>query len=203
MPRLDRVLTEAARSRRLNPRAVGTADTGPDLRTGLDALEHSAVALRALYRSIADRLRDQAEGEQVYDPDIREVFAVLLDDLALAIRRFGILVRAEADLAAEPHEEELAEALDATREARVRLTELLLVDPRDRPEEWELHGALLAAVERVLNELDLDERRRQRERRMREASASAAAATTAVERLKAATRAVPELPARITRRARR
>lgn len=194
VPRIDRVLTEAAKSRRLNPRAVGTADTGPDLRTGLDALEHSAVALRSLYRSIADRMREQSDDEQLYDPEVREVFAVLLRDLANALRRFGELVRAEADSAGGSREAELAQALDATREARVRLTELLLVDPRDRPDLWELHGALLAAVERVLDELDLDERRRQRERRLRESQQSTAA-TVAVERLKAATRAVvPDRP---------
>ena len=52
---VDRLLTEAEQSRRLNARAVGRPDLGPDVRSGLDALEHSAVVLRALYRSIAEQ----------------------------------------------------------------------------------------------------------------------------------------------------
>ncbi len=132
---VDRVLTEARESRRLNPRAVGTTDTTPDLRSGLDALEHSAVALRAVFRSLGDRESslDPADADPVAqsfdDEDLRGAFAVLMSDLANAIRSFGTLVRAEVDEADQPHADELAAALDAVREARVRLTELLLVDP--------------------------------------------------------------------------
>ncbi|HEX3004331.1 MAG TPA: aromatic acid exporter family protein, partial [Angustibacter sp.] len=55
----DRALQAAGDSRRLNPRAVGTVDTMPVLRSGLDALEHSTVSLRALFRSLADGLPEQ------------------------------------------------------------------------------------------------------------------------------------------------
>ena len=70
--------TEAADSRRLNPRAVGTADTDPRLRSGLDALEHSVVALRALFRSIADGVLDAVGEEAGYTPELLEAFALLL-----------------------------------------------------------------------------------------------------------------------------
>ena len=43
---VDRALVEAEESRRLNVRALGTMDAAPNLRSGLDALEHTTVALR-------------------------------------------------------------------------------------------------------------------------------------------------------------
>jgi hypothetical protein len=54
VPRLEAVLDELDASRRLNPRAIDTITTAPGLRSGLHALEHTALALRALYRLLAD-----------------------------------------------------------------------------------------------------------------------------------------------------
>ncbi len=174
---LDRRLAEGEQSRRLNPRALGQVDAGPDLRSGLNALEHSAVALRALYRSIADRAREQPDGEQVYGAEVRGILGVLLQDIAGAIRAFGALVQAESMLdviapgdepGADVRPDHVQKALDDVREAQVRLTELLLVDPHDQPELWALHGSLLAAVDRVLRELDVERRQRDRARRLQE-----------------------------------
>ena len=46
IPRVGAALLHAEQGRRLNVRAVGTPDVGPGLRQGLEALEHSAVAIR-------------------------------------------------------------------------------------------------------------------------------------------------------------
>ncbi len=181
----DRALQTAADSRRLNPRAVGTVDTMPVLRSGLDALEHTVVALRALFRSIADGLPqeeaqgqpppdDGSDGAQVaappgYDDELRSAFAVLLSDLAGCVRAFGRLVSAEADATEGDAEGALREALDALRETRARVTELLLVDAGSDPGLWQLRGSLLAAVERVLVELDVEERARRRRQWLTEA----------------------------------
>ncbi len=204
LSRVQQVLAEAGRSRRFNPRAIGTADTTPDLRSGLDALEHSAVAMRSVFRSIADRPTaishepGQDPDHDEFGDDLRNAFATVLADLARAVRGFGALVRAEVDHAEEPPTTELAEALDAVREARVRLTELLLVDPHDAPGLWQVHGALLAGVERVLAELDVEERTRRRQRRRREAEALRRPAAQAAERIRSTTRRVvreaPPLP---------
>ncbi|MEJ7742715.1 MAG: hypothetical protein WKF73_09320 [Nocardioidaceae bacterium] len=165
---VDQALVEAEESRRLNVRALGTMDAAPNLRSGLDALEHCTVALRGLCRAVVDQLRTLPDiADRMYSPDTREVFAVLLRDLAAAVEAFGRLVRAEAEGGNSP-DAELAIALDAVGEARVRLTELLMIDPRDAPELWELNGSVLTNVERILREIDLDERARQRERRQRE-----------------------------------
>jgi hypothetical protein len=208
--RVDTALAEAHRSRRLNPRAVGTIDTTPDLRTGLDSLEHSAVALRAVFRSIADRVGALAGDVEIdripdefQDDDLREALGVLMGDLAESVRNFGALVRAEVDAAGEPHNAEVAQALDAVREARVRLTELLLVDPQAAPGQWQLHGSLLAGIERVLAELDVEERARRREQRRREVEAARRPAATAAERLRSTTRRVVHQRPPLTRARRR
>jgi hypothetical protein len=182
----------------------------PDLRSGLDSLEHSAVALRAVFRSIADRVGALASDIQIdrvpdefQDDDLREALGVLMGDLAHGVRNFGALVRAEVDQAGEPHNAELAEALDAVREARVRLTELLLVDPQAAPGQWQLHGSLLAGIERVLAELDVEERARRREQRRREAEAARRPAAFAAERLRSTTRRVVQERPQLARSRRR
>ena len=159
VPAVEQALEDAEQSRRMNARAVGLTETGEGLRTGLDALEHSAVALRALYRSLADGVRDEVEaGDEAgfYDPDVRSVFAVLLLDLAAAIRGFGAFVRGEADDVPMSHPEQLEDSIESVRELRARLTDLLLVDPRADRKLWELHGATLSSIERVLSEIDLE-----------------------------------------------
>lgn len=186
---VDRALVEAEESRRLNVRALGTMDTAPSLRSGLDALEHCTVALRGLCRAVVDQIEAQPDAaDRVYSADVREVFAVLLRDLAAALEAFGRLVRAEAEGASSP-EAELATALETVREARARLTDLLMIDPHDHAQLWELNGTVLSSVERILREIDLDERARQRERRQREWEARPPAAQ-AVDRLRATSRDV-------------
>jgi len=189
---LDALVDQAEESRRLNPRAVGTFDVGADLRNSVDALEHTALSFRTMFRALADRLRDQPPDSQLYEEDVRHAFAVLVSDLARAVRSFGELVRVEADEEGEPRPELLAETLDSVAEARARLTELLLVDPREEPQVWALHGALLASIERVLRELDIQERLRERER-AREQSRAARLRAQSADRLRIASRQVSDV----------
>jgi hypothetical protein len=203
----DAALHAAAESRRLNPRAVGTLDNLPVLRSGLDALEHSAVGLRALLRSIADGVqaaeqaatssadagddvREQAGAPpaEAYDEALRQAFAALLSDLATSVRAFGALVRAEAEGSSAAQEQSAAEALDALRETRARVTELLLVDATSSTRLWELRGSLLMAVERVLRELDVEERARRRARWEEEARGSRRRSQVAAGRLRETSR---------------
>ncbi|MBA2532281.1 MAG: FUSC family protein [Nocardioidaceae bacterium] len=181
--RVDRVLVQAEESRRLNVRALGTLDPTEVLRSGLDALEHSSVALRSLCRAVADRTRAALDDENGYSADIREVFGVLLDDLATAMAAFGRLVREDAEGETRAQGERLTQALEAVREARVRLTELLLIDREGDQRTWELHGVLLANLQRILGEIDVEERVRQRERQ-RQQWAARPPAVQAVDRLR-------------------
>jgi hypothetical protein len=206
----DSALRAAAESRRLNPRAVGTLDNLPVLRSGLDALEHCTVGLRALLRSIADGVQSAeqpgsaagergpggasaastGDGLEAYDEGLRQAFAVLLHDLAQSVRSFGALVRAEAEGDSASQEEAAAHALEALRETRARLTELLLVDAEADTRLWELRGSMLMAVERVLRELDVEERGRRRSRWQEEALGNRRRSQVAAGRLRETSRSI-------------
>ena len=159
----DRALVEFGHSRRQNPRAIRAADTGPILRTGLDALEHSIVALRALFRAMAEGLREEEPlGEQ--NPALYGAIGGLLEDLANSFRAYGALVRADAERRGDGSDTALADALEALNQTRAFLTELLIVDAGSNRDHWMFSGTILASVRRILTELDLEERARQRER---------------------------------------
>jgi hypothetical protein len=198
---IDQILERAKESRRLNPRAAGRPDPGPGLRSGLATLEHCAVALRAFYRSLADRAAEGSDARYLFDRDTSDAFSVLLLELADALRRFGALVRAEAEADDEDVDQGrdpnpgamLMAALDSVQEPRARLADLLAVDPRADPELWEQHGAMLAAVGRVLRELDAEEHARQRKRQERLVEETKG---TVVSRLRTAAKHVAELPFR-------
>jgi uncharacterized membrane protein YccC len=196
--RADRALVEAEERRKFNVRALGTLDVVPSLRGGLDALEHSTVALRGLCRAVVDQLQSAGESTHVYSTDAREALAFLLRELAAAVEAFGNLLRAEAE-GAGPFDDELAAALDTVREARARLTDLLMIDPHADIQLWELNGTVLANVERILREIDLEEHTRRRDRQRREWE-SRPAAVVAVDRLRTTSREVAQRPLRWRRR---
>lgn len=162
VPRIDRALAQAEQSRRLNPRALAHRDTSAVLRGGLESLEHSSVAIRSMFRSIADGVRDHPSTDDDAAGAVRHAFATLLDELADAVQSYGDLVRAEiADTTARA-EDAVATALDMLREARTRLIELRLVEQPEDLATWELNDAILETVERVLVELDIEEQGRRR-----------------------------------------
>ncbi len=78
----------------------------------------------------------------------------LLADLAVVVRAFGALLRAEVEGGAAAEEAALSDALDRLRLDRVSHAEYLLANPREHPDLWELDGALVALVDRMLLELD-------------------------------------------------
>ena len=168
VPGIEQDIADAEQSRQLNLRALGTPRTVSSLRDGLEALEHSLVAVRSMFRSIADGMSADREGEDPYARDVREAFALLLHDLADCFAAYGRMVRAQVDDDPEAEATELATALRALREARARVSEMLLLGPRTDPEFWELNVSLLATVERVLRELDVEEYVRERSEHLAE-----------------------------------
>lgn len=195
VPQIHREVLQAQESRRLNVRALGTRDAAASLRGGLDALENSAVAVRSMFRSVLDGVRTHPRAESELAEELRLAFSVLLHDLATAVRSFGRLVRAEARAMPGEEEAELAEALDALREARARATELLLVDPRDDVALWELNSAMLSTVERLLRELDVEQHVR-----LREQSAGLRRSGQAAARVRTTTRHIVDRPRASLRR---
>jgi uncharacterized protein with von Willebrand factor type A (vWA) domain len=112
------------------------------------------------------------------------------------VHAFGELVRAEVEPTAEAEEAAALAALDAVREARVRVTELQLVDARDDLVTWELNDAILEAVERVLAELDVEEQARRRATRRPVTPDPKAVLKSAQERFRETARHLAEQPLR-------
>ena len=158
------VVTQVKEGRRFNPRALTTADVEPGLREGLDRLEATVLAIRALFTVILAELPREGDDErgEVFDEDARQAFSVVLADVGDCLRAYGRLVHAEAGGAQERAEEALAESLEILRETRAILTELLTSRTEGRVELWLLRGSVLAAVEQVLVQLDLERRARLR-----------------------------------------
>ncbi len=162
VPAAGSALLRAEEGRRLNLRALGSPDTGPGLRQGMEALEHSAVAVRSMFRSFVDAAGARAWTDEDLGPDIRAATSLVLHELGAGMRAFGRLVDAEALTTVRQSErEQLREALDGMLEAQARLIDLVLIDD---PEFTELNVTLLATVRRLLTELDLDQRLRHLDR---------------------------------------
>ncbi|WP_406832040.1 aromatic acid exporter family protein [Pedococcus sp. KACC 23699] len=195
------IVTQVKEGRRFNTRALTTSDVEPGLREGLDRLESSVLAIRALFTVIVAELppdgdsaaNDEAsdhvdddvdvdvdehadeQADDAFDEDARLAFSVVLADVGDCLRAYGRLVHAEAGGAEDRAEEALAESLEILRETRAILTELLTSRPEGRLELWLLRGSVLAAVEQVLVQLDLERRARMRSAWQRPAPIAAVA----------------------------
>jgi hypothetical protein len=159
IPTVGTALIRAEESRRLNLRALGTADTGPGLRHGLEALEHSALALRSMLRSLVEAAEAYEKENTEFSIDQRAALSRLLHDLAAAVRAFGRLIHADAR-PGDPSAElaSLREALTTLQATQARLEERLRNDPRSDTALGVVTVALLATVRRVLQELDVEHR---------------------------------------------
>ena len=180
IPRVGAALLHAEQGRRFNVRAVGTPDVGPGLRQGLEALEHSAVAIRGMFRALVDATYDATWLDDEAAEDVLLGLAQTFREMAAGVDAFGHLVRDEADPAQRIGTADvwaLREALDGLHEARARLDDMLTGELA--AELFELHAAVMQTVKRLLREMDLDERiRRQvqlRPARPRRASSGPAA----------------------------
>jgi hypothetical protein len=140
---------------------VGTADVGPGLRHGIEALEHSALAVRSMFRALADAATatDATWLDEESAEDVLLGLAQTLRELAAGVDAFGELVRLEASPARQMSTADiraLREALGGLPEARARLEDLLPTD--SDPALRELHAAVLATVKRLQQEMDLEQR---------------------------------------------
>ena len=161
IPNVGSALLRAEESRKLNLRALGTADSGPGLRQGMEALEHTAVAVRSMFRAFVEAAQDfEREGREL-PADVRAAIELLLRDLSRGIRSFARLVRADAQPGEDPPDPtELREALKGLADARARIEDLLPSDPRGDTALGVLTFSMLSTVERIQQELDVDERLR-------------------------------------------
>ena len=158
IPAVGAALLRAEEGRRLNVRAVRTPHVEPGLRQGLEALEHTAVAIRGLMRSVAEA-SDSDWLDQDSAGDVLRDLAETFRALAAGADAFGELVRHEGDVQTSLSREDIARlqtAQDGMLRARAHL-DAALTEPRPA-DVVELYAATRAAVRRLQHELGLDER---------------------------------------------
>jgi len=159
--RVDDLLREAEDAARLNPRTLHAPGTRPAtevaLRGGLETLEHAAVTLRVLARSVLDSSRIPSAASPVRDEQTRARLAGVLTQLGEAIRAYERLVQTPP-AEAEPLASELTARLEDAHRQQDELADFL--EPRTAPEggstEWPLRGEILSHVDRLRTGLDVD-----------------------------------------------
>ncbi|WP_171165422.1 aromatic acid exporter family protein [Streptomyces sp. I05A-00742] len=154
---VDVSLRQAEDSLRLNPRVKEGLLSRIVLRTGLDALEISAVVLRVMCRSLTDLARERTD-EPLFPEDVAAALTDVLHHLARAVESFAVLITSQVSANAEEAETRLVEDLTVGRQSRDRAAHLLLDKVREHPRQWQLHGSLLAEIDRIFDELDVEKR---------------------------------------------
>jgi hypothetical protein len=166
--RVDRALAESEESLRLNPRGRSRPHAGAALRDGLETLEHVAVTVRGITRSVADAA--SLDGGLIGDEESRQQLVMTLHKLAGAVGDFGELVRADIMTGRggpeirRRAEEDLLRRLSEARHHQEALGERLRAAPAAGGPGWPLQGELLTHLSRLHDELQPENRARARER---------------------------------------
>jgi hypothetical protein len=152
--RAEVALARGEESLRLNPRQRRIREGAASLRAALAALEHAGVQVRGITRDLTD-LAEAIEASGQAEPELLVALGRLLVELGGGVSAFGQLVA--PDVAGPPREAvPLHIALEIARTHRDVLAELMLVDARTDLELWHVQGSLLANVDRLLREIDLE-----------------------------------------------
>ncbi|MFD4320732.1 aromatic acid exporter family protein [Streptomyces sp. NPDC058548] len=154
---VDGALRTAEDSLRFNPRVKEGLLHRVVLRTGLDTLEICAVVLRVLARTLTDLAKHRGGHQLLPEPAalaIRETAQYTAD----ALVSFAVLVTTPGSEDAEAAETRLAGELQAARACRDHAADRLLALALANPGRWQLYGALLTEVDRILDELDPEHR---------------------------------------------
>ncbi|KKD09235.1 aromatic acid exporter family protein [Streptomyces sp. WM6386] len=154
---VDAALKQAEDSLRLNPRVREGLLHRVVLRTGLDTLEICTVVLRVLARTLTD-LAKERESERLFARQAGAAVEQLLSEIADAVVSFAVLVTTDVSRSAESAEERLASQLRHAAATRDKLAQLLLEEVQRDARQWQLHGAVLTEVNRILDELDTEHR---------------------------------------------
>jgi Aromatic acid exporter family member 1 len=161
--RADDALGEAEDSLRLRPPALRFARTAVPLRNGLETLEHTAVTIRSLARSITDDARLPESDGAALAADAPAMLAEVLWRLAAALRVYGGLVRADLTHGRVPDGSELERHLAEARQHQDRLAPVLRHTPDVTSAGWPLRGEILVHLDRLTNGLQAEHIGRARE----------------------------------------
>ncbi|MBK3563788.1 aromatic acid exporter family protein [Streptomyces sp. MBT62] len=156
---VDAALRQAEDSLRLNPRVREGLLHRVVLRTGLDTLEICTVVLRVLARTFTD-LAKQRDPEPLFAPPTGAAVEQLLSEIGDAVVSFAVLVTTDVSVSAESAESRLSAELHTAAATRDKLAQLLLEEVQRDAAQWQLLGAMLTEVNRMLDELDTEHRSR-------------------------------------------
>jgi len=156
---VDAALRQAEDSLRLNPRVREGLLHRVVLRTGLDTLEICTVVLRVLARTFTD-LAKERDPEWLFAPETGAAVERLLSEIADAVVSFAVLVTTSVSVSAESAEARLAAELRQAATTRDKLAQLLLEEVQRDARTWQLYGAVLTEVNRILDEMDTEHRSR-------------------------------------------
>jgi uncharacterized membrane protein YgaE (UPF0421/DUF939 family) len=145
--RADDALGEAEDSLRLRPPALRSDRTAVPLRNGLETLEHAALTIRGLARSITDASLPDSDGAALAT-DALDMLAEVLRRLAAALRAYGNLVRADVTTGV-PDGSELERHLAEARQHQDRLAPVLRHTPEAASSAWPLRGEILVHLDRL------------------------------------------------------
>lgn len=156
---VDADLKQAEDSLKLNPRVREGLLHRIVLRTGLDTLEICTVVLRVLARTFTD-LAKARYPKPLFEPETGEVLEQLLSQIGNAVVSFAVLVTTDVSRSAESAEARLTAELTEAAATRDKLAVLLEKEAREDRHLWQLRGAVLTEVNRILDELDTEHRSR-------------------------------------------
>ncbi|MEU6576749.1 FUSC family protein [Streptomyces sp. NPDC046805] len=156
---VDAALRQAEDSMRLNPRVREGLLRRVVLRTGLDTLEICTVVLRVLARTFTD-LAKARDPEALFPPEAGAAVQQLLAEIGDAVVSFAVLVTTDVAASADSAEERLSAELHAAAGTRDKLALLLRDEAEHDPHYWQLLGAVLTEVNRVIDELAIEHRSR-------------------------------------------
>jgi hypothetical protein len=166
--RVDEALAQAEESTKLNPRSMRLPHSTVTLRQGVENLEHSAITVRVLARSLADTTRLGGDNNPLNDPNVSRGLANTLRELSAAVRTYSSLATESDAHSHEVLKTDLKRHLAAARDQQDRLSALLATAPAVRPVGWPLRGELISHLDRLRSELEAGtpaQRRRPRRKR--------------------------------------
>jgi hypothetical protein len=161
--RADDALGEAEESLRLRPPALRSARTAVPLRNGLETLEHAAVTIRGLTRSITDDARLPEDHTAALADEASDMLAEVLRRLAAAVRAYGGLIRADLAPGRVPDDSDLEQHLAEARQHTGRLAPVLRDASDPGSAGWPLRGEILGHLDRLTSELQAEQLSRSRD----------------------------------------
>jgi uncharacterized membrane protein YgaE (UPF0421/DUF939 family) len=154
--RVDEAVRQAEESIVLSPRRPRLPAERIRLRDGLETLDHAAITIRGMARSLADLTQLGEENSSMQEEDQRSRLASVLRELATAVLAYGRLATAHDDDARASAQADLRRHLDSARDQQDRLSVVLAADPAQRPIGWPLRGELVSHIARLRNEIEPD-----------------------------------------------